>query len=189
MKDRIIKIGFELLKTRHLSEEVNIEKLQREFDIKLPPLYYLFAKTFKVGESESHVAYKLSESVMQYCAGAFYCSEKEPEREIMFDSFLTVEATISSYDADDDWLEEGYLPIATCGGGGMILLGTKEENKDQIFFQDMTQKISRLEDNIFEFVRSLVLLELPEEELIGNVRYDQLYRKWKEKFWRVEDKK
>lgn len=188
MKDSIIRRGFELLKTRPLNEEIDIEKLQREFEIELPPLYYLFAKTFKVGESESKVAYKLSESITQYCAGVFYQSERKPEVEVLFDNFLTVEATISSYDADDDWLEEGYLPIASCGGGGMILLGSKGEMKDQIFFQDLTQNISKLENNIFEFVRSLVLLELSEEELVGNIKYDQLYKKWGENYWRVEEK-
>lgn len=187
MKDRIIKRGFELLKTRSLNEKVNIEDIENKYDIKLPPLYNLFASTFKVGESESNVAYILPDNIKQYCAGIVYESEKINSDEVMFDNFLTVESTISSFDADDDWLEMGYLPIATCGHGGMILIGTQGEMKDLIFLQDSAQMIKMLNVNIFDFVRSLVLLEVSEEELIGDTRYSQLYKKWRETFWRVNE--
>lgn len=186
MKERILKRGFELLKTRPVNEEINLEILERKYGVKLPPKYTFFVNTFEVGKSNNDIAYETINNVKQYCAGVSYFSDNISDEEVMFANFQTVESTISNYDADDDWLENGYLPIGTCGHGGSILLGTKGTTSDCVFLEDNTQEVIKLNENIFDFVRSLVLLSIPQEELIENIKYNQLYKNWGEDFWRIK---
>lgn len=187
MTNRIIRRGFELLETRAFGSKKELTLLEEQYGIQLPPIYKLFAEMFLVGESKNTIAYLLPDESIQYCAGIFYTINDSIVEDVMFDNFLTVESTFFGFDADDDWLENGYIPIATCAHGGSILLATQEHNKDNILLQDNHGKIRLLNENIFDFVRCLSMMEVIEENLTGDIKFNDLYKQWREDFWRIRN--
>ncbi|MBA6156011.1 SMI1/KNR4 family protein [Tenacibaculum sp. S7007] len=187
MKNKVLKRGFELLRTRPLNEKVLVSEL--EYGIELPPIFRNFTKIFDVSEVNNHIKYIYNKDREQYCAGIVYFPENYDTNsdEVMFHNFHSLESTISGFEDDDDWAEAGYLPIAMCGHSGAVLLGTRNEEKDCIFIQTMSQEIYKISSNIFDFVRDLVMLEVSEEELYDEIRFEQLYKNWGEDFWRVRN--
>ena len=105
----------------------------------------------------------------------------------MFDNFHSLEGTIAGFDDDEDWEEAGYLPIAMCGHGGAILLGTQGGESDCILLQNMAENICKIADNIFDFVRDLVMLRREEKNLYRGYRFSQLYQNWGGDLWRVRE--
>ncbi|WP_435254199.1 SMI1/KNR4 family protein [Tenacibaculum sp. A30] len=188
MKYKILKRGFELLRTRPMNEMVSISEIEAEYGVEVPPIFREFSKMFDVGQVQNQVKYVYGNNREQYCGGIVYCPEgyQKDKGEVMFYNFHTLEATVSGFEDDEDWEEAGHLPIAMCGHGGAILLGTKGSEIDCILLQTMSQKVYRISNNIFDFVRDLVMIATPEEELYEGIKYNQLYKNWGEGFWRVK---
>ncbi len=188
MKYKILKRGFELLRTRPMNEMVLISEIEMKYNVKLPPVFKKFSEIFDVSQVQNNTRYIYGDNIEQYCAGVVYYPEgyKKDEDEVMFDNFHTLEGTISGFDGDDDWKEAGHLPIAMCGHGGAVLLGTKDGERDCILLQSMSQEVYKISANIFDFVRDLVLMSKLEDDLNEGIKYDQFYKNWKEDFWRVK---
>ena len=63
---------------------------------------------------------------------------------------------------DDIWIEKKYLPIGYCGINGGILLGTIGNETDKIILEtvDFEPRFTIIANDIFEFVRGIVLMPL-----------------------------
>lgn len=189
MKNKVLKRGFELLRTRPLNEKVLFSELESKYGVQLPPVFKKFSEIFDVSEVNIHVKYVYNENQTQYCGGVVYFPENydKDNDDIMFHNFHSLESTISGFEDDDDWEEAGLLPIAMCGHGGAVLLGTRDEDKDCIFIQTMTQEVYKISSNIFDFIRDLVMIAVSEEDLYNGIKFRQLYQNWDEDFWRVRN--
>jgi hypothetical protein len=88
----------------------------------------------------------------------------------------------------DEDLDRGLIRIADIGLGGGLFLATRQSEVDNIVLSiwDRDPVYEKLADNIFEFVRGLVLQPVKESELV-EIKYSQLYKNWGEDFWRVRE--
>lgn len=184
--------GFELIPTRLPGENPPIADWETEANFQLPPKFRLFSELFAAEKSVPDIPYrywKNGEEITQYCAGIVWFGEDyDPEEDdVLFSQFNGVEGTLLHADADDDWVDRGWAPVASCGGGGNICVGYFQENADQIFLETSWGEIIQLADDIFEFVQKLALVPVPEEDLAEGITFDRLYRNWGEDFWRVRE--
>jgi hypothetical protein len=185
----IISHGFAVLKTRLPKDDFNIHGLEQKYSLAFPPRYRLFISLFDLEGMESQLEYEDGEGNPDYFGGLTYLdSSFGPDQDIvMFDEFLPPEVSLSNWDADDDWAEAKFLPIATCGHGGNVLLGYSPQNGDQVFLQDQFGQVFLLNNDIFDFVKHLAFEAVPEEELDEGVTYDQLYRNLGEDIFRIHN--
>ncbi len=179
-----MKKGIELLFSRNLNDKIDIETLEKQYNIFLPPLYKLFIKSFLIGENKIFHEYLHKETPHKTELTYFIY---EPNPDIMFTGFNPIEQTFVFKDIDDIWVEKKYLPIGHCGFNGGILLGTTDKDKDRIILEtvDLQPRFSILSENIFEFIRGLVLIDNQH----CDIDKTQLYKNWGEDFWRIREDK
>ena len=180
-----MKKGLELLFSRSLNSNIDVEALEAIHNITLPPLYKIFIKSFIIGDNNILCEKTILDSAYK---NAFTYFIYEPNPDIIFSGFNEIEKALGIRHLDDTWMEKKYLPIGYCGFNGGVLLGTTESDKDKIIIEmvDLEPRFSILAENIFEFVRGLVL--------VSNSKVDidktKLYKNWGEDFWRIrEDEK
>lgn len=178
--------GFELLTTRQIKGSIDIGKIEAEYSVKLPPLYRIFVETFVLGEDLIKSDKYISSNGSLFHASYFIY---EINKEVMFGGFNDLDKTLSLKDEDEKWSSNGYLPIGYCGFNGGIVLGTEGDKADKVILHDFDgeMEFTHLANNIFEFVRGLVLEPVDENHLKGDVKFEQLYRNWGENFWRVRE--
>jgi hypothetical protein len=184
--------GFQLLKTRDIRETVVISQLENKFQISLPPLYRLFCQVFDAGKFkvEEYLHPTLKEKFM--CSGTYYFPKGLGENNIGITTLYSVdmvfENRITGEGYGDEDLERGLIRIADIGLGGGLFLATHQSEVDNIILSiwDRDPVYEKLTDNIFEFVRGLVLAPVKESDLMG-VSYSQFYKNWGEDFWRVRE--
>ena len=181
-----MKRGFELLRTRPINEDLDIEALEESYSIKLPPLYRIFVETFVLGEDLIQSDRYISSNGSKFHASYFVY---EVDLEVMFGGFNDLNKVLSLKDEVEEWSSNGYLPIGYCGFNGGILLGTNGEDKDKIILHDFDGEVEfrPIANNIFKFVRGLVLKPIDEIHLKDNAKFDQLYKNWGEEFWRIRE--
>lgn len=182
-----MKRGFELLKTRSLKDAVDISSLEEKYRIKLPPLYRLFCETFHLGDDSiltDKYMNPMNKNDFRYCT--FYSYVKD--REVRFAGFNSLENALQYSTNTDEWIENKYIPIGHVGFNGAILLGTTESECDKIILQnfDTHPEYKILADDIFQFVRELVLEPVPEADLLGGATFLRFYKTWTEDFWRID---
>ena len=179
-----MKRGFELLPIRQIKDSIDIGKIEADYSIKLPPLYRIFVETFVLGEDLIRSDKYMSSNGSLFHASYFVY---EINKEMMFGGFNDLDKTLSLKDEVEEWSSNGYLPIGYCGFNGGIVLGTEGDKADQIILHDFDgeTEFTQIADNIFEFVRGLVLESVDENHLKDNAKFDQLYKNWGEDFWRV----
>jgi hypothetical protein len=177
--------GFQLLKTRALTESIDIEFIERKYNFKLPPLYRLFIKTFHIGEDLIYSDRYLSplDNQIYHCNYFVYIKDKE----VMFGGFNDVEKSISLKNEMQRWTEKNYIPIGYCGFNGGILLATTGDESDNIILHDFDGEIEfrKIANNIFEFMQGLVLENISEQPLKGGIEFSSLYKKWNNDIWEV----
>lgn len=184
-----MKSGFQLLRTRGLDESIDIDRLEKQYQLKLPPKYRLFCETFILGdESLMFDQYTASGNAndLRHCSFYVYA----PNTEVRFAGFNTPENAFEYSQNVDEWIDKKYLPIGHVGFNGAIVVGTQASDQDKIFLHDFdsSPEYTVLADDIFQFMKGVVLEPIPEEDLIGGAKYSTLYKNWGEDFWRVRSK-
>lgn len=181
-----MKRGFELIPTRPISEKLDVDVLEDFYSIKIPPLYKVFAETFVLREDLI-----LSDKYLSSNGSLFHASYfvYEENREVMFGGFNDLDKALSLKSEVDEWNFNGYIPIGYCGFNGGIVLGTEGESIDKIILHDFDgdTEFTLIADNIFEFVRGLVLVPVNEAHLKDGLKFSHFYRKWGEGFWRISE--
>lgn len=181
-----MKKGFELLKSRSISDQVNFINLEKKHNLELPPIYKLFAKNFLLKnnftshETFVHPNYNDERYLTYY--------SYSPKPKIDFTGFNSIEESIlisKEIEQNDDI---HYLTVGYCTIGG-VLLGLKGENKDKIYYYEPDghpKTHIELTNDIFDFVRGLEEKLVPENEL-PKIKHSQLYKKWGTNSWLVKE--
>lgn len=178
-----MKKGFELLMTRNWNDRINIEEIQIKNNIQLPPIFKLFIETFELDyeKIERDKLIKEGEKFPYYLSDFIY----EPDKNINFAGFNSIETIIKIKEDDEDWVKNKYLPIGYCSFNGGLLVGTIGENIDKIILHDYEREpyFRVIANDIFEFVKGLVLL--PHKWYIEKFGITNIYKNWGEDFWRI----
>lgn len=111
---------------------------------------------------------------------------------ISFEGFTNFEIASNIYSEKekfgyDDAREKGLFVVGYGASSSGVFVGLLEKNKDQIFYLSESY-FYKIADNIFEFVRGIEFLSNEEDpNIMQEVPYNNLYRNWKEDFWRVKE--
>jgi hypothetical protein len=184
-----MKQGFELLRIRSIDDTLEIKSYEKN-GLLLPPIYKVFVQSFEPDFAVNTERFLHPQwgdvvdlTIIQYLP--------LPELIMVYELF-TLEKSFdvlqSVYQNNEEVMRLKLLPIGECALNGMLMLGTDQNNQDQIFFEQPhgEQRITLIADNIFKFMRGI--RQLPDEKgNIGRYTYSQLYKNWGEDFWRVRD--
>lgn len=176
-----MKKGFELFTTRNMNNVLDVAILEKLYRISLPPIYRLFVETFDIGEDQIKYDKLIVEnSLYKKCITYFIY---ELNNEIVFAGFNELSKVLYLQKEVDEWVDKAYLPIGYCGFNGGILLGTKGIEIDKIILHNFDREpyFTIIANNIFEFVRGLVLVPNSLDEFNPS----SIYKNWGEDFWRV----
>lgn len=177
------------------SELKGVREFENYFGYDLPPIYKIFQSQFNVGRD----SLKKVEVYIENAERKFNIAELSYSGEyssfIGLYNLLSLEESISSmknsYSPEDEINRMGYAMIGECISNISLLLGLKNENRDQIYLEDTNifpsgDRIVFVSNNIFEFVQCLSLVE-KENVGYGIKDYSFLYKNWGEDFWRVRE--
>ena len=190
------RIGLELikqvdLKSEGLSELVSNQLLPNKF-IDFISLYSIGYQSFNlekiVLDDEEMDIYPLT-TISIYDGVMMYEEEYHATIDHIF-PYVQIVNEISNYnDKVENWHHKGFIQIGLLFHGDVLLLGIENDNRDEIwrYGQGLLNKVhSKLEDNIFSFfckAKEKVLIEDLED---WKINVDQLYKNWKDDFWRVK---
>lgn len=185
-----MKRGLEICKLR--TEPMPVDHLG------LPPLYGLFMKLYnlrKVGFLNS-VVYRYTETQRRTLIDIVYLHDDHIGYGEFFSVEEAAEATEGAFnDEQRAFLEGKYRVIGVDGSGHhLFYVGVDPAtNQDQIFvdtelFDGIVEdllRLTKIADNMFEFMNGFAFVEEPEPTIFPGVTYDMLYQNWGENFWRV----
>ncbi|AUC13916.1 hypothetical protein BTO06_01545 [Tenacibaculum sp. SZ-18] len=180
-----MKKGFELLRSRSISDQVNLINLEKKYNLEIPPIYKIFAKNFLLrNNSLSYETYiHPDHNDERYLT--YYSYTLKPE--IDFTGFNSIEDSMLFAKEIEQKDDIDYLTVGYCTIGG-ILLGLKGEHKDKTYYYDpdeYPQTHIELTNDIFDFVRGLEEILLSENEL-PKIKFSQLYKTWGTHSWLVK---
>lgn len=180
------KTGFSMLDARNIENSIDIDALERQYGLKLPPIYRLFIQTYYLGEKKIHRETYWNDESNDFSYLSTYSFAPNPN--VGFSHFNDVEKSFEIWSSgwlDDTIYKKKYFPIASGNFGG-IYLGLDTQETDKIIFDgESKDRFTILSDNIFDFMRSVSVQLLDEKYLSSRICYEQLYKKWGEEFWRV----
>lgn len=178
---------FELLRARPLNDSVDIESLEKQAGIVLPPIYKFFVQSFYLGEKQIYREQYYNEFYKDYfdCSSYIYTSNED----VGFSHIIEIENSFNVWNSNglgDICYEKKLFPIIS--GNFSSYVGLEKDFEDKIIMLKPGFKNSEiiLSDNIFEFVRGIEILEL-KEDFMMDIKYSQLYKNWGEDFWRVRE--
>ncbi|MEW4923633.1 hypothetical protein [Algibacter sp. 2305UL17-15] len=125
--------GFELLKTKKEAEIINIEALEKEHNLEIPPLYKVFVNSFSTEENSISYEMFYHPTFKDERYISYFTFSLKPE--IDFSGFNSVENSIlfsKDIEGKDDI---DYLTIGHCSIGG-ILVGLKGDDVEKVFYYD-----------------------------------------------------
>ena len=178
-------------KTRSDNEAINkeMEAFEKNSQKKLPPIFRAFVQNYDLGFfSEAIFSRYFSPEYQDYYHFEKATFASNPEV-ILYDflspaNYIQTQENIYHYEEDAVIIKE-KICIAEIAGG-MLLLGCGASNTDLIY-ADMLSSDHRpqlIAENIFEFLRNMVL-SIDEDELQSKgIDASKLYQKWGEDFWR-----
>lgn len=184
-----MKKGFDFLRTNDLNIDLN--NMEREFGLELPPLFKRFIESFELGKDKLNIDQYLDEDEDLSYLGSIYFNQEEDK--VYLNDFLDINQIFNQWKnsvEDIEWKDNKLLRIAylgQAGFGGLYVGCNKNQNWDQIwlFNADKEIKFKKVAPDIFEFVTSLNFTkdfsDLEEES------YVNLYKNWGEDFWRVRE--
>lgn len=190
-----MKRGFQLIKTRQLSDKLNIAEIENQLGFSLPPLYKFFNENFETGKSSFMNEYFFNPKRNEnYILNApLYEPLKDSEKWFLsisyFDDLNQVFNSWKSYlRYEKEWLEYKFLKIGDIGQGGGLFVSTRPEDLDVIYqvVWDWEEPYFKVADNIFELIRGFVLPDIS-GVLTDNYNVSQLYRNYGEDFWRIRE--
>jgi hypothetical protein len=188
------KVGFELFKTRNLNEKLDISGFEQNSQKKLPKLYRIFIETFIFEKSFFRRDCTLKDPENNTERDFMLQKYLPREGDFTVDEFLSLDRIIENLQSstvhDDAVHPSDLLKIATTSMNQSILVGIGTHNQDKIYWgrPDLQPQYIELADNIFEFIRGIVLVPIEEQNLFG-YKYSQLYKNWGEDFWSVRGDK
>lgn len=188
MEKNIILSGFDVFRTRNLENGINLSEQGNN----LPPLYKLFISTFHIERNKLDINGCFLPQTKHVVGILQQVYLPMPDLLVVEDFLSISEGKIvmeNAYGKDDSIHKEGYWPVAECALNIIMMVGTKQENLDQIFIENTSlfsdgSRYKFVSNNIFEFVRGMVFVEY-DRIGYGIGGYGELYKKWGESFWRV----
>jgi hypothetical protein len=190
-----MRTGFQLIKTRQLSDRVRILEIENQLGFSLPPLYKLFIENFEIGKNSfvNDVFLNTKRNENYLLNAPLYEPLKDNEKWFLsisyFDDINKVVNDWKSYLCyEKEWLEYRFLRIADIGQGGGLFVSTKDEYLDEIYqvVWDWEEPYFKVADNIFELVKGFVMPDLT-GIIADNYQTSQLYKNYGEDFWRVRE--
>ena len=178
-----------------LDQQDRINDFESKSGIILPPVY----KSFIINFNSQHI---LDDKLLCYYNEQYsttlqlYDAEYKTDSRVAMHDFwelekiLTNMKNIYNQEGDEKIGIDNYIGLGECSNQGILLLGIAKVNSDEIFieYHHEEPRIVKIENNIFDFLRSynveLNLIDLPKETTKEN-----LYKRWGEKFWRLDDQK
>ena len=91
----------------------------------------------------------------------------------------------NSYNTEDVVIQKGYIPFATTSWSLTLHIGTRGEETDMIILEYDSAEGESMGINVFEFIQSLVLYEIKDEDMPFGIKKSDIYKNWGEDFWRV----
>ena len=89
-----------------------VEELEKKYNIELPSVFKAFVQTFEFGKFEPQNEHEVIHT----------------NKKVGYDGFeLTLEQCVKVYKSDDQYLENGVIPIASCIYSGGICLGIQQQ--------------------------------------------------------------
>ncbi|MBT1700437.1 hypothetical protein KK083_26355 [Fulvivirgaceae bacterium PWU4] len=181
----ILRRGFELLKTRPLSDALNIEALESAHRINVPLKYKLFSQLFYLQLTDKGDMLDGGRLISRI----LYMPEKNPVGdEIFFDELFPLDFSLTTYRENEFWASKGLTQI---GGGppdGGILLRAEGKDRDAIFY-NYGHKYVKLANDVFDFFRDVVVYYSEDDHITKKVNTEDLFKKWGEDFWRLGNSK
>lgn len=178
--------GFDFFKTNLGSVSYDLESI-----IQLPKIYKLFTKSFEVSSDSLLLDGILDEDDDFERIGSIKINLQN-ESEIYLENFLSSSDIIEQWEVskqETEWQQYKLLRIAFLGQGGFggLYLGCDESNTDEIWIynSDNEPPFSKIDDNIFDFVKRLEFSK--DFSNINDGDYQSLYKNWGDEIWKVRD--
>lgn len=187
--------GFELIRTRELSNRIKTTEIEDKLGFSLPPLYKFFIELFEIGSKspfKCDMYYDNNLKEQYYATGVIYEPLKDNEKWFLSVSYFDdVDKVVNDWKSylchEREWSEFKFLRIAGIGQGGGLFVSTRSEDLDVIYqvVWDWEEPYFKVADNIFEFMKGFV--EYMPETLQTGIKKSQLYKNYGEDFWRVRE--
>lgn len=187
--------GFELIRTRGLSDKIKITEIENQLGFTLPPKYRLFIEHFETGKgSFINDVYLNPKRNENYILNApLYEPLNDNEKWFLsvsnFDNIDKVANDWKSYLCHEkEWIEFKFLRIADIGQGGGLFVSTRNEDLDAIYqvVWDWEEPYFKVVDNIFELVKGFIMPDI-NGAIQDNYNTSQLYKNYGDDFWRVRE--
>lgn len=182
-----MKKGFDFLKTNFGQETYDLSSI-----VQLPKLYRLFVDTYEVSSKCLKKDGILDEDGDFESIGSIKINTSNNHNAIYLNDFIDSSEILEQWDIlkeEIEWREHKLLRIALLGqaGFGGLYLGCGDHNADEIWIYnaDDDPQFTKLNDNIFEFMKRLVFST--DFSNLEKEKYKSLYKKWGENFWRVKE--
>jgi len=181
-----MKQGLALLTSRSIDDELDIESLEKEYQIQIPPIFRIFSASYALQEEGLYADRVMVGNGSEVFLNYFVY---EPNPDIMFAGFNDLKFALSIMEDDEIWENNGYIPIGACGFNGAILLGTKNGEEDKIILLDYDDdsSLTVIAYDIFQFVRGLQLVLETDNIKTHQIDLKKLYKKWDETIWRIAE--
>jgi hypothetical protein len=192
-----MKRGFEFFRTKKLAERIDFDNLELNYKVKLPPLYKLFAQSFELGQEAFQLEkfYNPAKDLYSRIESLSYAPGDISGKDVLsIDFFMDINGVFMMWENglknEIEWKELGLIKIGVFAypNDAGIYLGTSDNNKDEIWrvawdWSGVGDRCAKISNNIFEFVKGF------ESRLIQfnlkNVDVNNLYRKWNEDYWQL----
>ena len=184
-----MKHAFELLKSRPNTDKlVNLEELEQTYNIKIPPIYKSFLNMFYMEENDICIDRVYVEDKNYKFDFSHIFSTYDPD-DIIIVGLITIEKSLKRrkdiYSPDSAVIQNGYIPFIDTVLDIVIHIGTQGEETDMVIFDYDGGDCRNMGINVFEFVQSLVLYEVKDEDMPFGIKKSDIYKNWGEDFWRV----
>ena len=177
-----MNIGFNLLNSRPISDKLNVDHLERQYDIILPSLYRLFVETYRIEDQIQIEQFEL-EGYKHSLTTFIY----EPDEEVGFMEFTkNINLAFKIWEEQTQELKDiGLFPLGISGiHQGGIFVGLKDEYEEKIIIDtDYIDRFKIVSNNVFEFIRGLESVEIEKDYIYKNVDTDNLIKNWKADKW------
>lgn len=136
--------GVEVLITRSTNNPINIDAIEKEFGIEIPPIFRILTENFEWNPKLIEEPEKVFHFIPDFSIGDFSIPYGDLRG-----------AITSSINNDDEIDEKKWILVANSTYG--TFLGTKGEEKDKIIVRtsSLEGKYKVIANNIFEFIRGL----------------------------------
>ena len=185
-KMTIEKNMFNFLQFR--DEILNIDNIEADYNIKLPPIYRAFITTFKPYFNSFKIDDGIDGDKFEFISPKYFSGSSKQEFSIDDNSICPMEfkephklLNVSKNQMWAGW-EGDIIFIAEHSYYGGLMLGIKENNADKIYHND-GGSTTFIANNIFEFLKGIYYVKDTDE--FPELKLSDLYRNWDEKLWRL----